>query len=88
MLFSTRGVGGWNCGWGGVGRWLLMLGCLAVGCGRVLAVVLRGVDGERVWVEHGGGGGFYGVGGASECGADGGRGDAADHGDDDCGEWI
>ena len=32
MLFSTRAVGGWNSGWAGVGRWLLALGCLALGC--------------------------------------------------------
>ena len=48
MLFSTRGVGGWNCGWGGVGRWLLMLGCLAVGC---VALTAGGCGSDAVLIE-------------------------------------
>jgi len=32
MLFCTRAVEGWKSGWAGMGRWLLALGCLALGC--------------------------------------------------------
>ena len=79
MNFSTRAVKGWNSGWAGMGRWLFALGCLALGC--VALTVGCGSSCEL-------GGGLYARGGAGECGAYGGRCDAADHGDVDGGEWV
>ena len=51
-------------------------------------VGLRGADGGRVWFDCERGAGLYACGDAGECGVDGGRGDAADHGDVDRGEWV
>ena len=65
-------------GWGGA---------LVVGVGLPNAG-LPGIDGGRMRLERGAAPGLHAVGDAGECGAHGGRGDATDHSDVDCGEWV